>query len=95
MRGRHLIGFSNANREVTSVNVGDLVEIELLVDGTPQTAIVPEDLQNAFAERPTEGERFTKLTVSQQKQHIRLIEQAKTKETRSRRIASLLAGLGQ
>lgn len=93
MRGRHLIGFSNANRTATAAEVGDEVVIDIAVDDSPELAETPTDLGDALQAEPAAHARFDALTTSQRKQHIRVIDQAKTAETRARRIAKLLQDL--
>jgi len=93
VRGRHLIGFSNANRAATAAEVGDEVVVDIAVDESPMLAETPTDLRDALVTEPAARARFDALTTSQQKQHIRLIDQAKTAETRARRIAKLLQTL--
>lgn len=89
-RGRHLIGFSNANRAATAAEVGDELVIDIAVDESPELVETPTDLADALHAEPAAHARFDALTTSQRKQHIRLIDQAKAPETRARRIAKLI-----
>ncbi|MFF1573552.1 YdeI/OmpD-associated family protein [Leifsonia sp. NPDC058292] len=93
MRGRHLIGFSNANRAATAAEVGDEVVIDVEVDDTPDVVETPTDVTDALQADPSAQARFDALTTSQRRQHIRLIDQAKSTETRARRIAALVQTL--
>ncbi len=93
MRGRHLIGFSNANRAATAAEVGDEVVIDITLDESPELVEAPTDLADALDAEPAARARFDALTISQRKQHIRLIDQAKTSATRARRIAQLVQTL--
>jgi Bacteriocin-protection, YdeI or OmpD-Associated/Domain of unknown function (DUF1905) len=93
MRGRHLIGFSNANRAATAAEVGDEVVIDIAVDESPELAETPTDVSDALNAELAAHARFDALTASQRKQHVRVIDQAKTAETRARRIANLVQTL--
>ncbi|NNC13679.1 DUF1905 domain-containing protein [Planctomonas sp. JC2975] len=91
MRGRNLIGLSNANRAAAGVATGEEVTVAIEVDSDPTTVTVPDDVAAALETESGAREGFDRLTPSQRKQRIRVIEQAKTAPTRERRIAALLA----
>jgi hypothetical protein len=93
MRGRFLLGLSNANRDAAGVVTGEEVEIELEFDPEPPAVNVPDDFARALAAAPTAHAAFDRLTDSQKRQHIRAIEGAKKPETRKRRIERALATL--
>ncbi|GAA4167976.1 YdeI/OmpD-associated family protein [Gryllotalpicola koreensis] len=93
MRGRSLIGLSIANRTATGVEVGQEVTVEVVLDEEPITAAEPTDLTSALEAEPAARAAFDRLTVSQQRQHIRVVEQAKGARTRTRRINALVSGL--
>lgn len=93
LRGRHLIGVSNAHREAAGLADGDSVVVSVTLDATPVTAPEPGDLASALDADPTARATFDSRTVSQRRQYIRVIEQAKKPETRQRRIAALVEQL--
>ncbi|WP_329136480.1 YdeI/OmpD-associated family protein [Streptomyces sp. NBC_01476] len=93
MRGRHLIGFSKANRAAAGVDTGEEVEVELELDTEPRTVVEPEDFADALKADPVARAAYDSLTQSRKREHIRAIEGAKKPETRSRRIAKALATL--
>ncbi|MFF2276875.1 YdeI/OmpD-associated family protein [Agromyces sp. NPDC058126] len=93
MRGRDLIGFSNANRAATGAQVGDEVEIGLELDTEPITVDEPTELSEALGADPAARAAFDALTLSQRRQHVRVIEQAKGADTRVRRVEKLIADL--
>lgn len=93
MRGRDLIGFSNADRAATGAEVGDEVVIDLELDTEPITFEEPEELSEALDADPAARAAFDALTLSQRRQHARVIEQAKGADTRRRRVEKLLAEL--
>lgn len=93
MRGRYLVGLSNANRRAAGVEIGELVEVELTVAEEPAEAEMPADLEAALTANPAARSAFDALTASQRRQHVRVVESAKKPETRARRVAGVLAAL--
>jgi putative ribosome biogenesis GTPase RsgA len=93
MRGRNLIGLSNANRKAAGIVTGDRVEVELELDLEPRVVVEPADFATALDAEPLARSAFDRLTDSQKSQHLRLIENAKKPDTRARRIEKMLATL--
>jgi Domain of unknown function (DUF1905)/Bacteriocin-protection, YdeI or OmpD-Associated len=84
MRGRFLLGLSNANRQAAGVETGDEVEVELEFDPEPRVVAEPADFARAAYDRLPDGRK---------REHVRAIESAKKPETRTRRIEKALAAL--
>ncbi len=93
MRGRHLIGLSNANRRAAGITTGDEVEVRVQLDLDSRDVIEPADVTSALDAEPLARQTFDRLTESQKRQKIRVIETAKRPETRIRRICSMVAVL--
>lgn len=93
MRGRYLLGLSNANRQAAGVVTGEEVEIELALEPEPIVVDVPEDFARALDADPPARAAYDRLTESQKRQHVRAIESAKKPETRKRRIEKALVTL--
>ncbi len=93
MRGRNLIGLSNANRKAAGVVTGDRVEVELKLDLEPRVVVEPADFATALDAEPVARSAFDRLTDSQKSQTLRLIENAKRPDTRARRIDKTLTTL--
>jgi hypothetical protein len=93
LRGRDLIGLSNANRAAAGVAVGDEVTVGLELDDEPETVTEPDDVAAALDAAPAARAAFDRLSVSRRKQHVRVVEQAKRPETRAKRVAALVEGL--
>ncbi len=93
MRGRYLIGFSNANRRATGAATGDVVEVDVEIDVEPRTAVVPADLAQALDADPIARAGFDALSDSRKRERVRAIEGAKKPETRQRRIEKAVAEL--
>jgi hypothetical protein len=52
MRGRYLLGLSNANRKAAGVATGDEVEVEVEIDAEPRVVAEPADFARALAADP-------------------------------------------
>lgn len=86
MGGRYLVGVSAANRDLTGVAAGDVVEVTLALDEAPRQVDVPEDLAAALTAAPEARRFFDGLSFSQQRWFVDPINDAKTEATRQRRI---------
>jgi hypothetical protein len=90
MRGRYLLGLSNANREAAGVATGDEVEVQVELDEEPRVLLEPEDFARALDADPAARAAYDRLAYTHKREHIRSIESAKKAETRERRIATAL-----
>ena len=90
---RFLIPLSGENREKAGVGAGDEVEVEIELDTEPREVTVPSDLAAALADDPQARQFFDGLSYSQKQGYVLPIEQAKTAETRERRIAKAVGML--
>ena len=93
MGGLFMISLSKANREAAGVKGGEKVEVTLELDTEPRTVEVPDDLAAALAAKPGARDAFDVSSPSKRKEFVRQIEDAKTQETRERRIAGIVAKL--
>jgi Bacteriocin-protection, YdeI or OmpD-Associated/Domain of unknown function (DUF1905) len=93
MRGRYLLGLSNANRQAAGVAIGDEVEVELELDTEPRVVVEPADFAQALDADPAARAAYDKLAYTHRREHVRAIESAKKPETRQRRIESAIAAL--
>ena len=92
MGGKFLIPLSAEHRNAAGVQGGDVVEVTIELDTEPRTVTVPDDLAQALSEAGATA-AFDALAYSVRKEHVRQVESAKTAETRSRRIARIVANL--
>jgi hypothetical protein len=90
LRGRHLIGVSHANRRAAGVEIGDEVDVEVVLDPSPRTVEVPDDLAEALDADPEVRAAFDRLAPSHRRAHVRSVEIAKKPETRVRRITAVV-----
>jgi hypothetical protein len=91
MGGTHMIGISAAIRQATGLKGGDPIRVALTVADTPREVDIPEDFGAALAADPGAAEFFGKLSNSLQRYHVTTINDAKTAETRQRRIDKAIA----
>ncbi len=87
MGGVFLIGVSADNRKAAGISAGDEVDVGIELDTEPREVVVPPDLAAALDADAGAWQRFEKLSYSHKRQHVTAIEDAKTAETRQRRIA--------
>ena len=93
VRGQFMLGVSAEVREKTGVAAGDEVDVDIELDTEPREVTVPPDLAEAL-DRDADARRlFDELSYSK-KQRIALpVEQARTAETRQRRIDKAISML--
>lgn len=84
--GDYSIPVSAAVREAAGIEAGDEVEVAVRLDTDPREVEVPEDLAAALAADPAAAQFFEGLSYSNKRRVVLPIEDAKTAETRQRRI---------
>jgi hypothetical protein len=94
MGGKFMIPLSKAHRAASGLKGGDAVEVTLELETTPRTVEVPADLARALAKAKL-SKVFEGQAPSKRKEFVRQVEEAKTAETRERRIAKIIAQLGE
>jgi uncharacterized protein YdeI (YjbR/CyaY-like superfamily) len=93
MDGKFMVGVSADVRAAAGVGGGDTLDVDVALDNAPRTVSVPPDLEKALQRDAKARARFAALSYSKQKAFALPIEQAKTDETRGRRLASALKSL--
>ena len=94
MGGTFFIPVAREIREGAGLIAGERVNVEMTLDTEPRTVEVPSDFQAALDAAPGANEKFENLSYTHRKEHVRAIENAKTPETRARRIAKAIEMLG-
>jgi hypothetical protein len=94
MGGKFLIPFSAARRQDSGIGGGDAVEVDLTLDTAPRTIEVPADLRTALDASPRAAAAWETLSFSNRKAQVEAVTGAKAAETRTRRIAAIVAKLG-
>lgn len=93
MGGVFMLPVSAEHRQGAGVAAGDEIEVELELDTAPREVNVPTDFAEALEHDTEAKQAFEKLSYSHKLQHVLAIEQAKTAETRQRRIEKALSTL--
>jgi hypothetical protein len=92
-RGEYRIPISAENRERAGVEAGDEIEVAIELDRDPRVVAVPSDLAAALEAAPEALHYFESLSYSRQRWFVLNVEEAKTAETRARRIERVIARL--
>ena len=92
MGGKYLVGVNAAHRAASGAAGGEELDVTLEHDAGPRTVEVPDDLAAALAEAGVR-ETFDALAFTHRKEHVRSVEDAKSEETRARRIAKAVEKL--
>lgn len=93
MGGRYMVGVSAENREAAGVKGGDTIHVTIELDTAPRTVTLPPDFAAALKKSKAAKQFFDSLSYSNQLRHVLSVEQAKTAETRQRRIEKAIATL--
>lgn len=93
MGGLSLIPVSAEVRARAGVAAGDEVDVDIVPDTAPRVVAVPDDLAAALSWRPAARQAFDRLSYSGQQRYVLSVEQAKTPETRRRRVDNAVAEL--
>jgi hypothetical protein len=88
--GVYMLPISAENRAAAGVAAGDEVEVDVELDDAPREVTVPDDLVAALAGDDAARATFEGLSYSHQLRHVLAVEDAKTPETRARRIDKAL-----
>lgn len=91
--GRYYLPVSKEVREASGVAAGDEVEVEVALDTEPREVAVPPDFAEALAADADASRFFDGLSYSNRRRIVMGVEEAKTPETRQRRIAKSVAML--
>lgn len=92
--GRFMLSLSAERREAAGLRGGERVNVTVELDLEPRTVEVPDDLKAALSAKAGAFEAFEALAFSKRKEFVRQVEEAKALETRNRRIAGIVAQLG-
>ena len=93
MGGQFWIPVSAEVRAGAGINAGDELDVAIEIDAEPREVVVPEDLLAALDADPAAKQAFEKLSYSNKRQHVLSIEDAKTPETRRRRVEKVITTL--
>ena len=93
MGGVFMVGVSAEHRAQAQVAGGDEVDVDIELDTQPRVLPLPSDFAQELDHEPAARRSFDALSYSRQQALVLPIDQAKTAETRQRRIEKALAAL--
>jgi bifunctional DNA-binding transcriptional regulator/antitoxin component of YhaV-PrlF toxin-antitoxin module len=93
--GVFMLPVSAEVREKAGIKSGEIIEVSVTSDNQPRVVEVPTDFQDALDKNLAAKQYFETLSNSNKKYFIGSIEQAKTQETRIRRIEKAIIDLEQ
>ncbi len=93
MGGVFMVGVSAEHRKGAGVTGGDEVEVDIELDTEPREVSIPPDFQAALDADEAAKQFFDQLSYSNKRRHVLAIEEAKTAETRQRRITKAIGAL--
>jgi hypothetical protein len=86
---QHMLGVLKSIRSQIGADVGDQVEVEVCKDETQRTVEVPAELRQGMEAEAVLG-FFDSLSYTHRKEYCRWVSDAKTEQTRRRRIAQAI-----
>lgn len=95
MGGVFMLPMTAETRARAGVAAGEEVDLDIELDTEPREVAIPADLAAALAADEAARSAFERLSYSGKRRLVIPIEAAKADETRRRRIAKMVADLGQ
>ncbi len=93
MGGVFMLPISGEHRKHADVAAGDEIEIDLELDTVPREVTVPQDFSEELALDAAAKQFFEGLSYSNKLRYVLAIQDAKTAETRQRRITKAVSDL--
>jgi hypothetical protein len=86
MDGVYMLPISAERRAAAGIAAGDVIDVDIQLDTEPREVAVPPDFAEALNQHDEARRFFDGLSYSGKLRHVLSIEDAKTPETRRRRI---------
>src|SRR2546423_10890148 len=93
MGGAFMVGVNAENRAGAKVKGGDKIDVTIELDEEERTVEVPTDFEKVLNKNPDAKKKFATLSYSKKKELVIPITDAKTEETKQRRIEKALMAL--
>jgi hypothetical protein len=93
MGGAYMVGVSAEHRKAAGVEGGDEIEVTIELDTDPREVEIPLDFEKVLSKDSMAKKNFSMLSNSKKKALIYPINDAKTEETRQRRIEKAISSL--
>ena len=90
MGGAFMVGVNAENRAGAKVKGGDKIDVTIELDEEERTVEVPTDFEKVLNKNPDAKKKFATLSYSKKKELVIPITDAKTEETKQRRIEKAL-----
>lgn len=87
MGGPPCLPLRRSHREAAGLRGGESIEVQVELDRDERVVDPPPDFVRALEASPPAWERWRALSYTHQREHVEAIEEAKSAETRARRIA--------
>ena len=91
--GSSMVGVSAEVRAAAGVQGGDEVDVDIALDKAPREVVMPADFAAALSGEPAAQATFDRISYSEKRWFVLGIEDAKTPETRQRRIVKAIERL--
>lgn len=91
MGGAYMVGVNAENRIGAKVNGGDNIEVTIELDTQPREVEVPAEFQKILNKNSDAKKNFAALSYSKKKELVGPVADAKTEETKQRRIEKALS----
>ena len=91
--GSSMVGVSADVRAAAGVQGGDEVDVDIALDSAPREVVVPADFAAALKGESAAQATFDRISYSEKRWFVLGIEDAKTPETRERRIVKAIERL--
>ncbi len=88
--GKYFLGISSDIIANADIDAGDEIDVELQLDSEIKDVVVPEDLKLALEQNDAALRNFNQLSHSNKRRLLIPIDEAKTEETRQRRIDKII-----
>lgn len=92
MGGQYMLPFASEHRKNTGIQGGDAIEVTLVLDDKPRVFEVPDVLAAALDAAGLRA-KFDAASPSKRKEWVRQVSDAKSDETRDRRVAKVITEL--
>jgi hypothetical protein len=94
MGGPPFIPLRRSHREAARVDGGETLPITVELDTEERVVKPPADFVKALKASPSAWDRWRELSYTHQREHAEAIEEAKSAETRARRIGRAVESIG-
>ena len=93
MGGRYFLGINKTHQAGAGITVGETFQVDLEPDHEPRVVKPPVDLAEALEKNARIKKAWNQLSYTDQKEHVRGLEDAKKPETRARRLVKMIERL--